>query len=107
MAQLTATATLTAPTAAATLQMAMQKAAPAKANTTSLSRTHCENWAPGWLTGYPAANAKTAAVTNYESIGLNLRRISLVENTPTMIGTLNLPGTNGTIFLIMTVRSAD
>lgn len=58
-------------------------------------------------TAINGGDGKAAAVTNYESIGLNLRRISITENTPTMIGTLNLPGTNGTIFLIMTVKSVD
>lgn len=44
---------------------------------------------------------------NYEQIGLNLSKVGLSQNTPTLIGTLNLPGTSGTIFLVMTVRSAD
>jgi hypothetical protein len=44
---------------------------------------------------------------SYESIGLSLSKIGFAENTPTLIGTLNLPGANGTIFLIMTVRAAD
>lgn len=58
-------------------------------------------------TAISGGDGKTATVTNYESIGLNLRKIGLTENSPTLIGTLNLPGTNGTIFLIMTVRSTD
>jgi hypothetical protein len=44
---------------------------------------------------------------NYEPIGLTLDKVGLSENVPTLIGTLNLPGTNGTIFLIMTVKSVD
>ncbi len=50
---------------------------------------------------------KTVPAYNYESIGLDLNKVGLPENTPTLIGTLNLPGTSGTIFLIMTVKSAD
>jgi hypothetical protein len=50
---------------------------------------------------------KGTPVYNYEAIGLNLAKVGLVENTPTLIGTLNLPGANGVIFLVMTVRSAD
>ena len=50
---------------------------------------------------------KSAPVYNYEPIGLSLVKVGLPENTPTLIGTLNLPGTSGTIFLVMTVRSAD
>ena len=48
-----------------------------------------------------------AAPVQYESIGVNVGRFVVAQNTPTLIGTLNLPGTSGTIFLVMTVRSAD
>jgi len=41
---------------------------------------------------------------NYENLGVGLNRIGLNENTPTLIGTLHLPGTTGTIFLVMTIR---
>lgn len=54
-----------------------------------------------------SARGESAAAVNYESIGLSLGKIGLVENTPTLIGTLNLPGANGTVFLIMTVRATD
>ncbi|HRI03804.1 MAG TPA: hypothetical protein PLL77_08685 [Pyrinomonadaceae bacterium] len=50
---------------------------------------------------------KVQPVYNYEQIGLNISKVGLSQNTPTLIGTLNLPGTSGTIFLVMTVRSAD
>ncbi|MBK7393907.1 MAG: hypothetical protein IPI64_11515 [Chloracidobacterium sp.] len=50
---------------------------------------------------------KAVPVYNYEQIGLNLSKVGLSQNTPTLIGTLNLPGTSGTIFLVMTVRAAD
>lgn len=50
---------------------------------------------------------KGSPVFNYEAIGLTLGKIGLAENTPTLIGTLNLPGANGVIFLVMTVKSAD
>jgi hypothetical protein len=50
---------------------------------------------------------KMLPVYNYEQIGLNLSRVGLSQNVATLIGTLNLPGASGTIFLIMTVRSAD
>lgn len=52
-------------------------------------------------------NGKSIAVVNYESIGLDLNRVGLAENAPTLIGTLNLPGANGTIFLVMTVKAVD
>lgn len=50
---------------------------------------------------------KGSPVYNYESIGLSIGKIGLGENTPTLVGTLNLPGANGTIFLVMTIRSAE
>jgi hypothetical protein len=50
---------------------------------------------------------KGAPIYNYEPIGIALSRVGLMDGSPTLIGTLNLPGTSGTIFLIMTVRSAD
>lgn len=52
-------------------------------------------------------SSKSMPIYNYEPIGLNLTKVGLPENVPTLIGTLNLPGTSGTIFLIMTVKSAD
>ncbi|MBK6749971.1 MAG: hypothetical protein IPG67_08175 [Acidobacteria bacterium] len=44
---------------------------------------------------------------SYESIGLSLVRINLAEGTPTLIGTINLPGSEGTMFLVMTISPAD
>lgn len=43
---------------------------------------------------------------NYESIGLNSMRVTLAENTPTLIGSLSLPNTTGTVFLVLTLRPA-
>ncbi|MBV9217163.1 MAG: hypothetical protein JO053_13420 [Acidobacteria bacterium] len=59
------------------------------------------------LTNVASTDGKSSTITNYEPIGLTLRTVGLKENVPTMIGTLNLPGTSGTIFLVVTVRSAD
>ena len=50
---------------------------------------------------------KSGPLYSYEPIGIALSRVGLTDGSPTLIGTLNLPGTSGTIFLIMTVRSAD
>lgn len=44
---------------------------------------------------------------SYESIGLTLNRISVRENVPTLVGTLTQPKTEGTLYLILTVRNAD
>jgi hypothetical protein len=46
-------------------------------------------------------------MTNYESIGLDLNRVTLAENTPTVIGTLTLPNTAGTLFLVMTAKPVE
>ncbi|MFL6373530.1 MAG: hypothetical protein ACJ73D_02575 [Pyrinomonadaceae bacterium] len=43
-------------------------------------------------------------VINYEQIGINLVHVGISENTPTLIGTLRLPGQDGTVFLVMTIR---
>lgn len=44
---------------------------------------------------------------NYEQIGITLNKVGVPDNVPTMIGTLNLPGVNDMIFLVMTVKSVD
>ena len=55
---------------------------------------------------------KEGAVTvnpliNYESIGLSMNIIGFPANTPTLIGTISLPKTTGTIFLVATIRTAE
>lgn len=50
---------------------------------------------------------KVPAPINYEAIGLNLDRMSVRENLPTLVGTLTQPRTEGTLFLVLTVRNAD
>ena len=54
----------------------------------------------------PVLTGPTKDIT-FEAIGLNLDRVGLAENIPTLIGTLNLPGANGTIFLVMTIKTVD
>lgn len=56
---------------------------------------------------YKDESGKMNPVIQYESIGLNLKKVGLPENVPTLIGTLNLPGADGTIFLVMTVKAAE
>lgn len=48
---------------------------------------------------------KSRPVTAYEHIGLTLTKFNVPEGQPTLVGTINLPGSNGTIFLVMTIRS--
>ena len=51
--------------------------------------------------------SKGQQVVNYEHIGVSLVRMGLNQNVPTLIGTLHLPGTTGTVFLVMTVRPTE
>ena len=46
-------------------------------------------------------------IINYESVGLSINRTSLGENKPTLIGTLSLPKTNGTLFLVLTIKAVE
>jgi len=57
----------------------------------------------------PVRTATTAGgpVINYESVGLSSSVISLPTNTPTLIGTISLPKTSGTIFLVATIKPAE
>lgn len=46
-------------------------------------------------------------IVNYESVGLSMVTIGLTANTPTLVGTISLPRTTGTIFLVATIKSAE
>ena len=46
------------------------------------------------------------AVVAYEQIGIAASRLAVPENTPTLMGTLVLPKTRGTVFLVLTARAA-
>ncbi len=50
---------------------------------------------------------KAPTPINYETIGLTVDRLSVRENVPTLIGTLTQPRTDGTLFLVLTLRNAD
>jgi hypothetical protein len=43
-------------------------------------------------------------IFNYENIGLTSGRLNVPENTPTLIGSLALPNSTGTAFLVLTLR---
>ncbi|MCA1608511.1 MAG: hypothetical protein LC730_03505 [Acidobacteria bacterium] len=51
-----------------------------------------------------AADGGSSDVTNYEHIGLTVNRLSVPLNKPTLVGTLTLPGSASTLFLVLTVR---
>ncbi|MGQ0543391.1 MAG: hypothetical protein ACT4O9_16340 [Blastocatellia bacterium] len=52
-------------------------------------------------------SGKSANVNYYESIGLNLEKTGIPSNSPTLVGTLALPKTTGTIFLILTIKPVE
>ncbi len=52
-------------------------------------------------------DGKDQTLVNYEPIGLTLNKLGLPENVPTLIGTLNLPGANETLFLVLTIKTVD
>ena len=51
-------------------------------------------------------SGNTQPIFNYENIGLNSGRLTVPENTPTLVGSLALPNTTGTAFLVLTLRPA-
>ena len=51
-------------------------------------------------------DAQSSGATTYESIGLSSQRVALPLGKPALIGTVSLPGTNGTLFLVLTIRPA-
>jgi LysM repeat protein len=50
---------------------------------------------------------KTFPVINYEAIGLTLNRLSVMENEPTIIGSLSTSKANELMFLVLTVKPTD
>ena len=62
---------------------------------------------PVRIGGLPDDGGKVGAPVNYEAIGLTLDRMSVKENVPTLVGTLTQPKTDGTLFLILTVKNVD
>lgn len=54
-------------------------------------------------TGESSANE----TVNYEAVGLTTNRLSLAAGKPTLVGTLSLPKTAGTMFLVLTLRPVD
>ncbi len=53
------------------------------------------------------ASGGATPVVNYESVGLTMYMIGLPANTPTLVGTISLPRTTGTIFLVATIKTAE
>jgi hypothetical protein len=59
---------------------------------------------PVIVTPIASGDGKTNAITNYESVGLTLNKLGIVENAPTLVGTISLPRTTGTVFLVLTIK---
>jgi hypothetical protein len=53
------------------------------------------------------ASGKLAPMINYEAIGLNLQRLTFPVGTPTLVGSITMTKSLGTMFLVITVRSAS
>ena len=49
---------------------------------------------------------KQLPIINYEAIGLSSGRVTLSENTPTLLGSLSLPTSENSMFLVLTLRPA-
>ncbi len=49
---------------------------------------------------------KQLPIINYEAIGLSSGRVTLSENTPTLLGSLSLPTSDNSMFLVLTLRPA-
>lgn len=59
-------------------------------------------------TGGPAPETgKPMQFVNYEQVGINMDGTGMRIGTPTLIGTLSLPKTSGTIFLVLTVSPVE
>ncbi len=53
------------------------------------------------------ANGIVNSVVNYEQVGLTIKRCSLAENVPTVIGSVSTLEPDELMFLVLTVRSAE
>ena len=51
-----------------------------------------------------AEGGKTSSVVNYENVGLTVNKLGIAQNSPTLIGTISLPRTTGTVFLVLAVK---
>ena len=49
---------------------------------------------------------KQLPIFNYEPIGLTSSRVTISENTPTLLGSLSLPGVDSAMFVVVTFRPA-
>jgi hypothetical protein len=50
-------------------------------------------------------SGKDQPVVNYEQIGLTVAKLGLLENVPTLVGTLDVPNGTDMIFLVITVKA--
>ena len=49
----------------------------------------------------------TNPIVNYQTVGISTAMLGFPANKPTLIGTITLPKTVGTLFLVATVRTAE
>ena len=55
-------------------------------------------------TALTTVDNKPFSTVNYENVGLTVNRLGIAQNSPTLIGTISLPRTAGTVFLVLAVR---
>lgn len=87
-------------------QLANFKSEPAAAGGNPLSMQLFRFGArvPVIVSQIPTGDGKERPVTNYETVGLTLNRLSISEDAPTLVGTISLPRTTGTVFLVLTIK---
>lgn len=56
---------------------------------------------------YKTESGQTGPIINYERTGLTIQRFNVPENNPTVIGTIMLPKTEETVFLVLAVNSIN
>lgn len=60
------------------------------------------------ITASPKDNeGRITPVVNYEAIGLTLNRLSLMENEPTIVGSLSTSKSDELMFLVLTVKPTE
>ncbi len=87
-------------------QLASFRAEPAEAGKGSLSMQVFRFGArvPIVIARSESDGGAAAPVRNYESVGLTLNKLTVRTDLPTLIGTISLPRTTGTVFLVLTIK---
>ena len=87
-------------------QLANFRAEPAEAGKGSLSMQVFRFGArvPIVISRLASDGGTAVPVRSYESVGLTLNKLTVSSNVPTLIGTISLPRTTGTVFLVVVIK---